>query len=101
MGNNSPEQIDKDGCGLKPLIPIAFALCIKKEYDFFKGARGTFCRPDAELYLPIYLERNTMEVGSGLRRLFFIAVSIINSQLPFSLCPLHKRYGCFLVGSLI
>ncbi len=29
---------------------------MRKEYDFSKGERGKFYRPDAELNLPIYLE---------------------------------------------
>lgn len=35
---------------------------MKKEYDFSKGERGKFYRPDAELYLPIYIEPDMMEV---------------------------------------
>ena len=35
---------------------------MKKEYDFSKGERGKFYRPDAELYLPIYIEPEMMEV---------------------------------------
>ncbi|MGR3309806.1 MAG: hypothetical protein ACUZ77_03440 [Candidatus Brocadiales bacterium] len=34
---------------------------MKKEYDFSKGERGKFYKPDSELYLPIYLDRDTME----------------------------------------
>lgn len=29
---------------------------MRKEYDFSKGERGKFYRPDVELNLPIYLE---------------------------------------------
>ena len=29
---------------------------MKKEYDFSKGVRGKFYRPDIELNLPVYLE---------------------------------------------
>ena len=29
---------------------------MKKEYDFSKGERGKFYRPDIELNLPVYLE---------------------------------------------
>lgn len=29
---------------------------MKKEYDFSKGERGKFYRPDAKMNLPIYLE---------------------------------------------
>lgn len=39
---------------------------MKKEYDFSNGVRGKFYRPDAELYLPIYLEQDTL---ASLRKL--------------------------------
>ena len=29
---------------------------MKKEYDFSKGERGKFCRPNATVNLPVYLE---------------------------------------------
>jgi hypothetical protein len=29
---------------------------MKKEYDFSKGERGKFFRPDVELNIPVYLE---------------------------------------------
>lgn len=34
---------------------------MKREYDFSKGMRGKFYKPDLELYLPIYLDLDTME----------------------------------------
>ncbi len=34
---------------------------MKKEYDFSKGERGKFYKPDSELYLPIYLDQDTMD----------------------------------------
>jgi hypothetical protein len=33
---------------------------MKDEYDFSKGTRGKFYRPDAKLNLPIYLEDEVM-----------------------------------------
>jgi len=35
---------------------------MKKEYDFSKGERGKFHHPDAELYLPVYLDQDTVAV---------------------------------------
>jgi len=32
---------------------------MKKEYDFSKGERGKFYRPDLKLNLPIYLDPET------------------------------------------
>ena len=34
---------------------------MKKEYDFSKGQRGKFFRPDAELNIPVYLEPQVAE----------------------------------------
>lgn len=41
---------------------------MKKEYDFSKGERGKFYRQDAEMYLPIYIEPDMMEVLKNFRR---------------------------------
>ena len=35
---------------------------MKKEYDISKGEKGKFYHPDAELYLPVYLEQDTAEI---------------------------------------
>ena len=35
---------------------------MKKEYDFSKGQRGKFYRPDVELNVPIYLESDVAKV---------------------------------------
>jgi len=34
---------------------------MKKEYDFSKGERGKFFRPDVELNIPVYLEPQIAE----------------------------------------
>ncbi len=34
---------------------------MKKEYDFSKGERGKFYHPNAEFYIPIYLEREILD----------------------------------------
>jgi hypothetical protein len=36
-------------------------LAMKKDYDFFKGERGKFYRPNARLNLPIYLDADVAE----------------------------------------
>lgn len=41
---------------------------MKKEYNFSKGERGTFYRQEAEMYLPIYIEPDMMEVLKNFRR---------------------------------
>ena len=35
---------------------------MKKEYDFSKGERGKFYRPDVELNIPVYLEPDVAKV---------------------------------------
>jgi hypothetical protein len=34
---------------------------MRKEYDFSKGERGKFYRPDVELNLPVYLDPDVAE----------------------------------------
>jgi len=34
---------------------------MKKEYDFSKGERGKFYRPDIQLNLPVYLEPDVLK----------------------------------------
>jgi len=34
---------------------------MKKEYDFSKGERGKFCRQNARIHLPIYLDQESLE----------------------------------------
>lgn len=37
---------------------------MRDEYDFSKGVRGKFHKPDAQLNLPIYLETEVMDYFS-------------------------------------
>ena len=39
---------------------------MRKEYDFSKGERGKFYRPDVELNIPVYLD---VDVAAFLRKL--------------------------------
>jgi hypothetical protein len=55
---------------------------MKKQYDFSKGERGKFFRPDAELNLPVYLEpdvakafRTPAAVNEALRSLLRISAT--------------------------
>lgn len=55
---------------------------MKKEYDFSKGERGKFYRPDTELYLPIYIEPDMMEVLRKLSKKKGVEVAtIVNDWL--------------------
>ena len=38
---------------------------MKEEYDFSKGERGKFYRPNAILNLPVYLDQDVMEYFSS------------------------------------
>ncbi len=53
---------------------------MKKEYDFSRGERGKFFRPDAELNIPVYLDpdvarvfRTSAAVNEALRSLLRIS----------------------------
>jgi hypothetical protein len=55
---------------------------MKKEYDFSKGERGKFFRPNGELNLPVYLEpdvakafRSSAAVNEALRSLLRISAT--------------------------
>lgn len=39
---------------------------MKEEYDFSKGERGKFFRPDAELNTPVYLDADVASFLRGL-----------------------------------
>ena len=53
---------------------------MKKEYDFSKGERGKFYRPDTELYQPIYIEPDMMESLSKLAKEKGMDVSTIVNE---------------------
>lgn len=53
---------------------------MKKEYDFSKGVRGKFYHPDTELYLPIYLERETLEILKRLSKKKGVEMSAIVNE---------------------
>ena len=52
---------------------------MRNEYDFFKGERGKFYRPDFELNLPIYLEPDVAKFVRELAKAKNMAVeSVVN-----------------------
>lgn len=53
---------------------------MKKEYDFSKGVRGKFYHPDTELFLPIYLERETLEILKKLSKKKGVEMSAIVNE---------------------
>ena len=64
---------------------------MKPEYDFSKGERGKFFKPDAELRLPIYLDSNVqtylaehaaqkgIPLGEMVNRMLQLEIQIIES----------------------
>ena len=55
---------------------------MRKEYDFSKGERGKFYRPDAKLNIPIYLDREVLAYLSDRARSKGVEVSqLINDIL--------------------
>jgi len=55
---------------------------MKKEYDFSKGERGKFFRPDAELNLPVYLEPQVAKaVREHARKRNTSVTSLVNEWL--------------------
>ncbi|MBI5749048.1 MAG: hypothetical protein HZA00_07965 [Nitrospinae bacterium] len=53
---------------------------MEKEYDFSKGERGKFYRSDAELYLPIYIEPDMMEVLRKLSKKKGVEITTIVNE---------------------
>ncbi|MBN2209636.1 MAG: hypothetical protein JW759_10130 [Candidatus Coatesbacteria bacterium] len=53
---------------------------MKREYDFSKGERRKFYRPDTELYVPIYIEPDIMDVLRELSKRKGIEVATIVNE---------------------
>ena len=65
---------------------------MKKEYDFSKGERGKFFRPDAELNIPIYLEPQIAEaVREQAKKRRTSIGSLVNECLRKELRPEGQR----------
>jgi len=59
---------------------------MRKEYDFSKGERGKFYRPDAELHIPIYLEPDVAKaVGAQARERAASMGAVVNDGLRNSI----------------
>ena len=62
---------------------------MKKEYNFSKGERGKFYRPDAELYLPIYIEPDMMEVLRKFSKKKGVEVATIVNEGEIGVASTH------------
>jgi len=65
---------------------------MRKEYDFSKGERGKFYRPDVELNLPIYLEPDVAKFVRELAKAKKIEIQpMVNDWLRQDVDLIGKR----------
>ena len=73
---------------------------MSKEYDFSKGERGKFYRPDVELNLPIYLEPDVAKFLRELAQAKNMAIeSIVNDWLRQDIALIGERIPQQRTGS--
>ncbi len=54
---------------------------MKKEYDFSKGVRGKFHRPDVTLNLPVYLDADVLDYLAAKARIKGVEVNDMVNDL--------------------
>ena len=65
---------------------------MRKEYDFSKGVRGKFYRPNIELNLPIYLEPDVAQFVRELAKAKNTAIEVIvNDWLRQDIALIEER----------
>ena len=65
---------------------------MRKEYDFSKGKRSKFYRPDVELNLPIYLDPDVAKFLRELAQAKNMAIeSIVNDWLRQDIALIGER----------
>ena len=65
---------------------------MRKEYDFSKGVRGKFYRPNIELNLPIYLEPDVAQFVRELAKAKNTAIeTIVNHWLRQDIALIEER----------
>ena len=73
---------------------------MRKEYDFSKGERGKFYRPDVELNSPIYLEPDVAKFLRELAQAKNMAIeSIVNDWLRQDIALIGERVPQQKTGS--
>ena len=60
---------------------------MKKEYDFSKGERGKFYRPDAKLSIPVYLDEDVRHFVEEIAEKKHSDVSAVVNDLLKSSMP--------------
>jgi hypothetical protein len=63
---------------------------MKKEYDFSKGERGKFHRPEAKLNIPIYLESEVQDFVDKIAEIKDLDTSTVVNELLRSDMALAK-----------
>lgn len=66
---------------------------MKKEYDFSKGERGKFYKPDLKLNLPIYLESKTFTFVQSIAKKKNSDLSTVVNKLLKSDMKIAKVIG--------
>ena len=65
---------------------------MRKEYDFSKGERGKFYRPNAELNLPVYLESDVAKFVRELAKAKKMEMgSLVNDWLRQDIALIAER----------
>lgn len=54
---------------------------MKREYDFSKGERGKFYKPDAVFNLPVYLDRDNRDFVERLARSRRVDVATVVNEI--------------------
>ena len=64
---------------------------VKKEYDFSKGQRGLFHKPNAVLNVPVYLDKENRDFVAKLAESRHVDVSTLVNTLVRSHIPTSPR----------
>lgn len=54
---------------------------MRDEYDFSKGERGKFYRPDAKMNVPVYLEAEVLDYFAEKAKLKGVEVSVLVNEM--------------------
>lgn len=57
---------------------------MKKEYDFSKGERGKFYKPNVKLNIPVYLDDDVFVFVNNIAKTKESDISVIVNQLIYS-----------------
>ena len=66
---------------------------MKKEYDFSKGQRGLFYKPNAVLNVPVYLDKDNRDFVAKLAESKHVDISTLVNTLVRSHMPTPPHAG--------